>query len=156
MRRFRFPLAPLARLLGYRERQAELRAAQAALERQRAAGLLAHLRGLMAATQDEQRKARTARSLDPREQASYDAYFQAMDHAAATQERKLAKAEKRLEKRNSELREARVKKRVVEVLRERRLAEHRRLALRELARILDEAGARLTNGPGPRGPSPAI
>ena len=78
MRRFRFSLAPLARLLGYRERQAELRAAQAALERQRAAGLLAHLRGLMAATQDERRKARTAKPLDPREQASYDAYFAGM------------------------------------------------------------------------------
>ena len=156
MRRFRFSLAPLARLLGHREHQAELRAAQAALERQRTVGLLGHLRTLMASTQEEQRHARAAGRIDPREQARYDAYFDAMKAAIAVQEGKLARADELLRKRNQELRQARIKKRVVELLRERRLAEHRRLELRELARILDEAGARLTSGPDPRGPSPAI
>ena len=156
MRRFRFSLAPLARLLGHREHQAELRAAQAALERQRAAGLLGHLRTLVASTQQEQRQARAAGQLDTREQARYDAYFDAMAAAIASQEKRLTKAEELVRKRNLELRQARVRKRVVELLRDKRLAEHRRLELRELARMLDEAGARLTSGPDPRGPSPAI
>lgn len=156
MRRFRFPLAPLSRLLGHRERQAELRAAQAALERRRAAGLLDHLSDLVARAQEDQRRLRASRPFDPGQQASYDVYFEAMRRAVGRQRHRVAEAETRVEERARELRGARLKRRVVEVYRDKRLAEHRRLGLRELSRLLDEAGTRLSTDREPRGPGPAI
>ena len=146
MRRFRFPLAGLERLLAHREDEAKLRASQAAAAQQQAADLLGRIEGLADAARHEQRQRRVDRALLPQEELAYEAYFGKMAARAAGQRDQLAHAAQAHEDRRRELREVATRHRALGILRERRLAEHRREGLRELTRILDEAGARQAAG----------
>jgi flagellar export protein FliJ len=158
MRRFRFPLAALERLLAHREDEAKQRAAQAAAERLRAADTLDHLQARLAATQAERRGRRARGDMEPRDELGYHVYFERMARALGRQREALERASEAHEARQSELREAATRRRVLGLLRERRFAEHRRAALRDLTGVLDEVGARRSHygSPSdPREPSPA-
>lgn len=161
MRRFRFRLASLERLMAHREEEAKVRAARAAIERRRAAELLGHLHGRVASVQGEQQQRRADQRLSPREELEYQTYFDGMRRVVARQEQELARAAERHEARQRELLEAARRRRTLGLLREQRLAEHRREGLRQFTRVLDEAGARMMAGTrqpgayGPEEPSPA-
>jgi len=142
MRRFRFHLASLEKLLACREDQAKLNAAHAAADRERAAGLLGHLQDLCLAAHGDRAQRRADHALPVREEALYQGYFERMGHALEGQRQQVARATERCEGRQRELREAATRRRLMGLLRERRRAEYRRDALRELTRRLDEVGAR--------------
>jgi len=155
MRRFRFPLAGLERLLGHREDEAKLCVARAAAERRRTEGVLEHVHRVLLAARQEHRERRAGEPLPLHEELAYQAYFQGIGRVLIAQEEKASQARERHEIRRRELREAATRRRVIGLLRERRKTEHDRTALRELTRLLDEAGARGPRGDGPAGPSPA-
>ncbi|MFP4055845.1 MAG: flagellar export protein FliJ [Candidatus Brocadiia bacterium] len=158
MRRFRFPLAGLLKLLAHREDEAKLRLAQAAEERRRAAGVLEHLERQVGEARQEHRRRRSQGATRPREEALYQDYFARMEQALDQRRQERDRAAAQHHSRRRELREAATRHRLIALLRERRLDEHRRVEARELTRKLDEAGARRFHYPGPGdrgGPGPA-
>ena len=146
MRRFRFGLRGLQRLLAHREEGAKLRAAQAAAERQRAEGLLGHLEEQRAAVRRQRRCRRAERPVPPHEELLYEAYFERMTRAIGDQRGTVARAAERQAARLGELREAATRHRAIGLLHERQLDAYRREAHRETTRILDEVGSRSFTG----------
>ncbi len=142
MRRFRFQLAGLERLLTHREDDATLRAAQAAADRHRAEGLLGHLEDQASAVRAERRGRRTELGTTPQEELLYEAYFERMGGAIDNQRGAVAQAAEHHKTRLGEVRDAATRRRVIGLLHERRRAGHRREALREINRFLDEVGSR--------------
>jgi flagellar export protein FliJ len=155
MRRFRFPLASYERLLAHREDQAKLRVARAVTQRERALGLLDHLETRRQTILDERVERRSASELPPREELVYQSYFERMALAIDGQRGHVARAAAELGAQQRELREAATRHRLLGILRERRRAEHRAEAFRELTRVLDDVGARAVATRGPEQPPPA-
>ena len=142
VRRFQFQLAGLERLLTHREDSAKLRAAQAAAERQRAEGLLGHLEGRLAAVRGERRGRRAEHGISPHDERLYEAYFERMGRAIGVQRQAGARAAERHDACLDDLRGAATERRAIGLLHDRRHAEHRREAQREMTRFLDEVGSR--------------
>jgi len=155
MRRFRFPLAGYERLLAYREDQAKLRVARAASERERALGLLDHLHVRREAVLDERERRRSDSDLPPSEELVYQTYFERTARSIDGQRGQVARASAKLETQQHELREAATRHRLLGILRERRRAEYRHEAFRELTRVLDDVAARAVATRGPERPPPA-
>ena len=143
MRRFKFQLAGLEKLLAHREDQAKLHAARAIAERQRAANLLGHLGDLADAAHRERRTRRANGTLGPRDEALYEAYFARMTHAQDQQQQQVARAAEHEASCLATLRHAATKHRTVGLLRDHQLDDYRQEAARELTRTLDEVGARV-------------
>jgi flagellar export protein FliJ len=146
VKRFQFQLASLERLLVHREDGAKLRAAQAAAERQRAEGLLAHLEAQLAGVRRERRRGRAGGELSPRDELLYEAYAERMGRVIDRQRTTVTDAAAQQTRRLDELRDASTRRRAIGLLHERRLGDHDRETQREMTRILDEVGARPHTG----------
>ncbi len=147
MRRFRFQLAGLERLLVHREDSATLRAVRAAAERRRAESRLGHLASRLGAARRERRDGRRAGELSPRDELLYETYLERLGRAIDAQRQAAAQAAERHDECLDAARGAATKRRAIGLLHHRRRAEHRREALRELTRFLDEVGSRQAAGP---------
>ncbi|MFW6162393.1 MAG: hypothetical protein ACODAJ_06455 [Planctomycetota bacterium] len=147
MRRFRFQLAGLERLLAHREEAAKLRAARAAVERRRATELADHLQRRLEAAHGERRRRRAAGRMIPRDESLYEQYTGRLARALADQRRAAAQAADRHAQCLTQVRHAGTERRAVGLLHERRRADHRRRAERARTRFLDEVGSRVTQEP---------
>jgi flagellar export protein FliJ len=140
VRRFRFQLDGLEKLLAHREDQAKLLAARAAAERRRAQGLLGHLCGLAGEGHRERRRRRSEGAVPPHQELVYEGYFARLARAVGQHRQQAAAADQSHAACLEALRRAATRRRTNGLLREHRLAQHRRGMHRELTRTLDEVG----------------
>ena len=142
MRRFRFELDGLEKLLAHREDQAKLQAARAAAQRRRALGLLGHLRDLVGEGHRTRRRRRAEGAVSPHHELVYEGYFARLAQAVGQHRQQAAAAHESHAACLEALRRAATRRRTIGLLREHRLAHHRRGMHRELTRTLDEVGSR--------------
>lgn len=138
MRKFRFPLASLEKLLARREERARARAVAARAKRRRAEALLEHLHLLHRRILDERRQRRRDAQLPPSEEHLYNRYFRHMHRSIGQQSARLSAATEEHRTRQHELRRVATRAKILAILHERRKASHRRRQLRELTRTLDD------------------
>jgi flagellar FliJ protein len=138
MKRFQFTLDPALRLRRRREEEAQVALAerQRSLVREEAqlAELRRDLRRHEQARADLQRRA-----LDVSALVDADRYGDALYRALLLQEERVHAAAEAVEAARAQLHRCRVDRETLERLRERRLEDHRREALREEQEALDEA-----------------
>lgn len=155
MRRFRFRLASLLKLLARREEQARAQVLAADARHRRAEALLEHLRSLHRRAHSERRRRRYSGLLPPGEEHLYLEYFQHMHRAIQSQDAARAQAHHELHQSKEALRDAATRHKIADLLRDQRRAAFARDELRRLTRTLDDAATRQFLRASPHGPRPS-
>ena len=155
MRRFRFRLASLLKLLARREESARAQVLAADARHRRSEALLEHLRSLHQRTHGERRRRRQGGLLPPSEEHLYLEYFHHMHRAIQSQDAARAQAHDELDHSKEALRHAATRHKIVDLLPDQRRAAFARDELRRLTRTLDDAATRQFLRARPHGPRPS-